>query len=305
MSESSKLETEAPLVSVAIISYNQAAFLKECVDSVLAQDYKNLEIVVADDGSTDGTQELLRRYDGEHPGKFVLRLASENAGITVNSNAAHFASTGKYVAWMGGDDLMLPGKISAQVALMESEPNATLCYHDLDVFDSVSDKSIGRFSDNIKPRSGSFEDVVAHGVFNGACSTMVRRDCAPRNGFDSRLVVASDWMYWMEALRSGGEIYYIDRVFARYRRHDGNITGTSRAVPLRNFQDHLAAVSYLLAENPELSGCLFKRQSDLLRGLRNYDEGSRYRSYLRASLRSQWNWKSFLGLVGLMLNKRF
>ena len=58
-----------PLVSVAIITFNQAEFLRECIESVLQQDYANLEIVVADDGSTDGTQEMLRDYDRNHPEK--------------------------------------------------------------------------------------------------------------------------------------------------------------------------------------------------------------------------------------------
>ena len=146
---------------------------------------------------------------------------------------------------------------------------------------------------------------MAFGAFNGACSTMVRRDRTAEKGFDDRLVVASDWMYWMEALRNGGEIYFINEVLARYRRHSKNITGSSIAVPMPNFQDHLAAVAYLLAENPELAGRLMKRQSELLRGLRNHDGGARYWSFLTASLKSHLNWKSFLGLIGYALNKRY
>ncbi len=99
-----------PLVSVAVITYNQKEFLRECIESILAQDYPNLEIVIADDASSDGTQDMLRDYDVQFPDKFVLKLAGRNQGITANSNEAHFACTGKYIAWMGGDDLMLPGK---------------------------------------------------------------------------------------------------------------------------------------------------------------------------------------------------
>ena len=86
-----------PLVSIAIITYNQKEFLRECIDSILIQDYSNFEIVVADDCSSDGTQELLKTYKNKHPNKFVLELAKKNLGITQNSNKAHFASKGVFL----------------------------------------------------------------------------------------------------------------------------------------------------------------------------------------------------------------
>src|SRR5690606_18656769 len=154
------LNNKEPLVSIAIITYNQKEFLKECIESCLAQDYPNLEIVVADDGSTDGTHDLLNDYDMKHPDKFVLRLSKENQGITKNSNAAHFACTGKYVAWIGGDDLMLPGKISKQVEFMEMNPDCTICYHDMDVFDSDSNETIYIQSKRVRPREGSVKYYI-------------------------------------------------------------------------------------------------------------------------------------------------
>lgn len=70
-------DQDFPSVSVAIITYNQREFLRECIDSILNQDYSNFEIVVADDASTDGTQDMLREYDRKHPGKFVLKLGEK------------------------------------------------------------------------------------------------------------------------------------------------------------------------------------------------------------------------------------
>ncbi len=88
------------LVSVAIITYNQKEYLNMCIESVLAQDYENIEIVVADDGSTDGIQEMLKVYKEKYPDKFILVLADKNKGITKNTNLVHFACKGKYIAWM-------------------------------------------------------------------------------------------------------------------------------------------------------------------------------------------------------------
>ena len=297
--------TARPLVSVAIIAYNQKEFLRECLDSILAQDYDNIEIVVADDCSTDGTQEFLRAYQVESPRKLVLRLAESNQGITLNSNAAHFACTGKYIAWIGGDDLMLPGKISAQVDIMEASPVVALCYHDLDVFDSDSDASLGLMSQVSRPRTGRFRDVVAFGTFNGACATMVRGSATPPDGFDERLPIASDWKFWMDSLTSGGEVYYIDRVLGRYRRHGKNITGNAKTVPLANHQDHLAAASYVMSEHPDVAAQLLRRQADIMRGLRNYEGGGRYMTYMWASLKVRLTAKSLVGLILGLFGRKY
>ncbi|MDM8349795.1 glycosyltransferase [Pseudomonas sp. sp1636] len=240
---------DLPLVSVAVITYNQKKFLRECIESILEQDYPNLEIVVADDGSIDGTQEMLRDYDGQYPGKFVLKLAEKNQGITANSNAAHFACTGKYIAWMGGDDLMLPGKVRKQVKYMEANPNCTICYHDLDVFDSDSNTILYYFSKRNKPRQGDVRTSIKYGVFNGACSTMVRSDKAPVHGYNLLLPVASDWCYWVESLVNGGSIDYLNEVLGRYRRHSGNVTNKAMHIG-QNVIDHLNTCNFIMAKYP-------------------------------------------------------
>src|SRR5205085_10493128 len=125
-----------PLVSVAVVTYNQKDLLKECLESILAQDYSNFEVVVADDGSTDGSQEMARSYAEKSCAPFKLVFAEKNRGITANQNAALRGSSGKYISWIAGDDLMLPGKLSKQVAFLESNPEFVICYHDLDIFDS-------------------------------------------------------------------------------------------------------------------------------------------------------------------------
>lgn len=235
----------APLVSVAIVTFNQKHFLNECIESILSQDYPNIEIVIADDSSTDGTQEMLERYAAERPGKFKLALASTNQGITRNSNSALRICTGKYIAWMGGDDLMLPGKLSKQVAYMEQNPSCGICYHDLDVFESESNRTLYLFSAKAKPREGSVDVVIKNQSFNGACSTMVRAAKSPAHGFNELIPYASDWLYWIEVLHHGGTINYIDEVLGRYRRHNKNVTRESQSLA-QNDLDHLNTCNHIL-----------------------------------------------------------
>lgn len=290
-------DIEKPLVSVAVITYNQKNYLRECIESILAQDYQNIEIVVADDGSTDGTQTMLLEYEEKYPNKFILKLSKKNQGITANSNLAHFACNGKYIAWMGGDDLMFSCKISTQVDMMERNCNAVICYHDLDVFNSETGETLHIFSKIHKPREGNIQKAVKYGVFNGACSTMVRRSATPKIGFDSRIPIASDWLYWVQSLYNGGEIIYIDRIMGKYRRHNNNITRQDGIGIIKNIQDHLVSTVYILSERPDLIKEVKYRQSQLIRTLGTYYPKNKYKQFLRASLRLRFNLRTLKALI--------
>ncbi len=105
---------------------------------MLAQDYANVELVLSDDGSTDGTSDVLREYAERDPERVKLVASERNTGIAGAFNRALDAHTGDYIAWLGGDDVMLPGKLSRQVAVLETRPDVIGCCHDADVFDSAS-----------------------------------------------------------------------------------------------------------------------------------------------------------------------
>jgi len=289
------MKSKLPLVSVAIVTYNQKEYLKECIESVLMQDYENIEIVVADDGSTDGTPEMLLDYKKKFPNKFVVELSKKNQGITKNSNLAHFSCKGKYIAWMGGDDLMLQGKISKQVEYMEQNYNCTISYHNLDVFESKTNKTIDYFN-KTKKISGDIRSVLKFGTFNGACSTMVRTCKTPKYGFDERIPIASDWLYWAETLLNGGTINYIDNVLGRYRRHQNNITSQSIDLSCKIAIDHMNACNILLIKVPQFSKEISFRHSELLRKLRHIDKNN-YFAFTIASFRIGLNLKSFISFV--------
>jgi len=286
-----------PLVSVAIITYNQKQFLKECIESVLFQDYQNIEIIIADDGSTDGTQDMLKDYSNQYPNLFTLKLSNINCGITNNSNIAHFACKGKYISWMGGDDLMLPYKLSKQVAFMESHQKCSICYHNLEVFDSSTGKPLYFFNTSRNSKQGNIKTLIKFGTINGACSTMVRTDQTPILGFDQLLPVASDWLFWIETLANGGEIHYLNEVLGKYRRHASNVTKKQITNSIsQNELDHLLTCSILLSRYPEYNKQVFKRMSVILRSYR-FLKKDKYESFLSASLNCHFNWKSLALLI--------
>ncbi|MEH0760280.1 glycosyltransferase [Vibrio sp. 16] len=280
----------SPLVSVAIITYNQKDFLKECIESILAQSYSNVQIVVADDCSSDGTQDMLREYDEQFPGKFTLCLSEKNRGITANSNAANDACKGEYIAWMGGDDLMLPNKLRIQVEYMNSNPSVAICYHDLDVFQSETNESLHMLSEVAKPRMGGVEKLVEFGCFIGASSAMVRNS-ENLPSYDNRVPIASDWLYWIQCLGSNGRVEYIPQVLGRYRRHAKNITSSYKRIGNSALQDHFITCSILKSEYPKLISKICKRESDLLIQCSTYDI-TQMRSYKLAALRNKYSLKN-------------
>jgi len=162
-----------------VVTYNQAHFIRETLDSILSQDYPHLEIVIADDASTDDTPRILEEYAARHPGRVKPILNQTNLGITGNCNVALSGCTGDLIAVMGGDDLFLPGKLSKQVAAFRDNPDAALCYHPVDIFESKSNKTIFVTDQHAREDIRSYQDIILKGGIAGASSVMIRPEAIP------------------------------------------------------------------------------------------------------------------------------
>ena len=216
-------DEEYPLVSIAIITYNQKEYLRECIESCLIQDYPNFEIVVADDCSTDGTQDLLRMYDTNYPGRFVLRLAEKNQGITPNSNVCISACSGKYIAILGGDDLLLESKITKQVKVLEADSDINLCGTFTKLVDSKG-RDIGIRKDFKRKKTPIYTvcELIESG--NGlvpVVSYMFRASSLPEEGFEPRIPIASDSLFMCRVV-GNKKIVILKEALTAYRVHDSH-----------------------------------------------------------------------------------
>lgn len=119
-----EFQAELPLVSVLISSYNHADFIEASIRSVYAQDYPNIELLVVDDGSRDGSVAVIRRLQEELGFDF---LAQANKGLCTTLNEMIARSAGRYIAPLGSDDVMLPRRLSLQVSFMEQHPETGIC----------------------------------------------------------------------------------------------------------------------------------------------------------------------------------
>ena len=129
-----------PKVSIVTPSFNQASFLEQTLRSVLEQDYPNLEYIVIDGGSTDGSVEIINKYADQ----LAYWQSQPDQGQTdaINQGFAH--ATGEILAWLNSDDLLLPGAVSAAVRALEEHPEAAMVYGDA-LLINAQGKTIGKF----------------------------------------------------------------------------------------------------------------------------------------------------------------
>ena len=292
----------APKVSVIVPIYNQAPFIRETVDSVLGQDYRNVELVLSNDGSTDGTSDILDEYAEREPERVRVVGSERNTGIAGAFNRALDAHSGDYIAWLGGDDVMLPGKLSRQVAILESRRDAIGCCHDAEVFDSASGKTYGCFTEVYNGRrgvrDGGVELLLDPAYLMLPSTMMVRSSAVGGLRFDPRIRVSNDWLFDIELFRRG-PVVGLDDVLARYRRHQSNATSQLSDV----LEDALVVLAIADARYPELRRLIRVRRAAAIFGeaSRRWRVGDRRAAlrFIAAAVGSGGLWRSFS--VGIQL----
>ncbi|HVX33786.1 MAG TPA: glycosyltransferase [Solirubrobacterales bacterium] len=211
-------------ISVCIAAYQAEEWIAEALDSILAQTRPPDEVVVVDDGSTDGTPEVLASY-----GERIRVFRQENAGYPTAMNRAIRESVGDYVAPTGADDLWEPRKLEWQAEAIAAHPEIGVHFGHAVFFGRVE-------GDYERPTgSGPLDNrTLLHDLFRvypiNMPSTVIRRDLFEsvawfRDGF-----LADDSEFFFNCLRAGVRFYYEPRTLVRYRAHDVNITNNVAAV---------------------------------------------------------------------------
>ena len=294
-----------PLVSVIMPVYNTAEFIAESVDSVLGQDYPHIELIVVDDGSTDGTIEILRGY-----GDRLALLTQQNQGAAVARNAGIAMARGDYIAFIDSDDVWLPGKVKAQADYMDQHPEIGMTFtawHNWKPEPSGKfrkpDAAKGTYPKNsdgkslVDRGSGWLYNRLLFGSLPHTITVMMRRDLVERVGqFDPTLKRGQDYDYWLRASRLT-EIHQLNLVTALYRLHgEGCIT----KYPDTNYEYEVVRTALcrwgLVGPSGERSarGAIRKRlaQTCFSFGYHHYWEGDprlAARSFLQSTFRHPWS----------------
>jgi glycosyltransferase involved in cell wall biosynthesis len=162
-----------PLVTIVTPSYNQAEYLEQTINSVLGQDYPNLEYLIVDGGSTDGSLEIIRKYAD----RLAWWVSEPDNGQADAINKGLTRATGKYVAWLNSDDLYLPGTIHKAVETLEKFPEIGLVYGNL-----LSINARGEHVNTIHYRPFALEDLLAFFII-GQPTVFMRREILEKVGY--------------------------------------------------------------------------------------------------------------------------
>jgi len=227
----------APLVSVIIPVYNCKRFIVEAVDSALQQDYPDKEVIVIDDGSTDGTLDILRTY-----GDRIRLIAQKNAGPPAARNNALRAAHGDFVAFLDADDVWAQGKLAAQVAHLQANPDVGTVLTHWHVWPAEADGSFRRPGSFATPiRSSQADERYSGWMYNRllfdcellTTTVMMRMRVAREIGeFDVTLYNGDDYDYWIRASRLA-KVSRLKDIGALYRVVPGSV---SRKPQERNFE---------------------------------------------------------------------
>jgi glycosyltransferase involved in cell wall biosynthesis len=261
-----------PLVSVLVGVYNQSQIVETSIHSILAQTYKNIEIIISDDGSTDGTQDVLKRIAKNNP-TIRLFLQETNLGITRNYNFVASKANGKYIALFSGDDVMFPEKINEQVKLLEDNENSSFCHHAVEIIDYASSKSRGVISHQYRNGITTIHDVLRNLGIPGPMAIVCRRDSVKDPLMDPEIPTASDWLQMIH-LTMAGRGLYIEEPLCFYRK-DSEYNGKD---PTRYEDDFLKTISVARATYAS-HGDAIDKSCDF--ALARYSLGAGYRRLIR------------------------
>lgn len=264
--------TKPPLVSVLIATFNQVNLINETINSVLAQDYPNLEILISDDGSTDGTREILTDIAANNP-SIKLFLQEKNLGITNNYNFLAESASGEYVGVFAGDDLMCANKILLQIQLLEANRSASFCHHSVYNLDGVTGTVRGVTTHKYKNNKTTIVDVLRNFGIPGSMSVVYRRSLMGNPAFDPRISTASDWLQIIH-LTMKGEGLYINEPLCYYRKY----SNYNQKDPAKYEQDFVKTI--------EISRATYAKRGDHIDkacdyAMARYSLGAGFRSLVR------------------------
>lgn len=232
-----------PLVSVIIPVYNGEQFLRETLNSALAQTYRPIEVIVVDDGSTDHCPEILKEYEGR-----IKCFRQENSGVAAARNRAISEARGEWIAFLDQDDLWDPSKLDSQLCLAQHNDSLIHC----NARRIIGNGAIISPFDSVKsPRSATLANLLVGNPVIMSTSVVRKAAINAVEGFDSfNRMGTDDYQLWLRLAAANYRFHYVDLVLASYRHHAHNFSND----PVLMYEGTIYAVERTRNEYPMAFG---------------------------------------------------
>lgn len=212
-----------PLVSIVIPSYNHGRYIQQCIMSIIAQDYQNIELIIIDDGSQDDSVEKVMALESECKARFRRFVFHQrpNKGLCGTLNDAIDICQGEYYSAIASDDALLAHKVSKQVEYLQTHPACAAVFGGMNVVDD--DGTVIHIRSK-KAGSYNFNDIfhVKHSF--AAPTQMIRMDVIREVGLYDEDIFIEDWYMWLKISAAGYVLDEIGEILCLYRRHLSNMS---------------------------------------------------------------------------------
>jgi glycosyltransferase involved in cell wall biosynthesis len=239
-----------PRVTVVVTAYDQEAFLAEALASVAAQTLEDWDVVLADDASTDGSAGLLRAWAERCGHRAALVLHERNTGLNPMLNEVLGHCRGRYLAYLGGDDVWAPAKLERLVAALEATPEAAFAYSDARMVDEsggeVAPSFLDAHDESPGPDGHVFDDLLRRN-FVVASTVVYRRDAIEAVGAWNPDLPFEDWDLLLR-LADRAPAVHVPEVLADYRVHAASATRSRFSIML---EGRLAVLEPWLGRHPD------------------------------------------------------
>lgn len=210
------IRDDSPLVSVLLPSYNHEKYVASAIESVLNQTYKNIELIVLDDGSTDRSVEIISELNEKNKFTFIKQ---SNKGLIKSLEILGSKANGDYISLFSSDDLYHPEKIETLVTYLEDNPEFVMAYSKIDLIDKG-----GKVTNSITEcyESGDiFFKLLSGDFFINGLTTLIRR--SEYFSYKRDELYIDDFQFWLEVSRNS-KIGFVDKVTAYYRIHNNHLS---------------------------------------------------------------------------------
>jgi glycosyltransferase involved in cell wall biosynthesis len=233
-----------PRVSVIIPSYNCARYLGRAIDSVCEQTYKDYEIVLVDDGSTDDTKDVAMQYGGK-----VTYLYQQNQGLSAARNQGISKASGELLAYLDADDAWYPEKLERQVAFLDAHPECGMVHSEMSIINEQDEVLHVRFYEETKravPQGYCLPQLLLRCHIQPVTVVERRNVFDLVGGFEKQLLVAQDYLHWIMIAAEGQAVGYLAEPLGKYRWRAGSLIGNRP----RLLEDYIRICDILLHEKP-------------------------------------------------------